>query len=47
MTVVRESVMYALHHIAPASKEHTICCPVPIVIAGLIRDWGIQWTALM
>lgn len=34
--------MNAAQHTALADKEHTTCCPVPIVIAALVRDWGIQ-----
>lgn len=37
--------MNEAQNIAPASKD--TCCPVPIVIPGLVRDWGIQWTALL
>lgn len=39
--------MNADQHIAPAKKEHTTCCPMPIVIADLVRDWEIQLIALI
>jgi len=46
MTLVVKSVMNVNQRTAPASKEHVTCCPVPIVITGLVREQGVQWTAL-
>lgn len=46
MTLVVKSIINVNQHMAPASKEHITCYPVPIVITGLVTEQGVQWTAL-